>query len=151
MGFRSAKRVSYGAWPCKDCRNGATRFCRTYWMYITNPTGFVYEWTENVAVNAHYPAWPVGTDFSSRYDGCDCEACGKNNIKSGTYAVVAKRDDGTHTGLFVGNTCIHKFGLKKFTPVDKQAERHAEKGTEVVLDIYYRSKGERADDLQLEE
>jgi hypothetical protein len=137
-------------WPCKTCANGRHQYNRSIGIYANNSTGYVFEWTENVAVNAHYPAWPVGTEFTSRYDGHDCEACGKNHIKTGTYPVVAQRADGTHVGMFVGNTCVAKFGFKKFTPVDKQAERHANNRTEVVLDIHYRSKVGRADDLESE-
>lgn len=138
------------SFPCSTCANGRSQYCRDRAVTKRNSTGYVFEWTEDVAVNAHYPAWPVGTEFTSRYDGHDCEACGKNGIKTGTYPVVAQRADGTHVGMFVGNTCVAKFGFKKFTPVDKQAERHADNRTEVVLDIHYRSKVGRADDLESE-
>ena len=147
-----AKELGYfsvGAWPCSTCANGQYKYNRYSGIRANRSTGYVVKWTEDVAVNAHYPAWPVGTDFTSRFNNHDCEACGKNGIKTGTYPVVAQRADGTHVGMFVGNTCVAKFGFKKFIPIDKQAERHANNRTEVVLDIHYRSKISRADDLEI--
>ena len=39
--------------------------------------------------------------------------------------MVAKRDDGTSVGMFVGNACIKKFGFKAFKTQDAQAESWA--------------------------
>ena len=64
--------------------------------------------------DVHYPAWPENTTFDSRFHRHDCELCGKNGIKSSTYPILAKRADGTHEGMFVGNACIQKMGWKKF-------------------------------------
>lgn len=133
--------------PCPDCANGQVRSNRYTGLYLPNSTGYVMKLFKDVKVNAHYPAWPQGTTFPSKYDGCDCEACGKTIRKSGTYAVVAKRDDGTSVGMFVGNACIKKFGFKAFKTQDAQAESWAKKVAsrsskeeDMVIDVYYRSK-----------
>jgi len=133
--------------PCPDCANGQVRSNRYTGLYLPNSTGYVMKLFKDVKVNAHYPAWPQGTTFPSKYDGCDCEACGKTIRKSGTYAVVAKRDDGTSVGMFVGNACIKKFGFKAFKTQDAQAESWAKKVSsrsskeeDMVIDVYYRSK-----------
>ena len=133
--------------PCPDCANGQVRSNRYTGLFLPNSTGYVMKLFKDVKVNAHYPAWPQGTTFPSKYDGCDCEACGKTIRKSGTYAVVAKRDDGTSVGMFVGNACIKKFGFKAFKTQDAQAESWAKKVSsrsakeeDMVIDVYYRSK-----------
>lgn len=133
--------------PCPDCANGQLRSNRYTGLFLPNSTGYVKKLFKDVKVNAHYPAWPQGTTFPSKYDGCDCEACGKTIRKSGTYAVVAKRDDGTSVGMFVGNACIKKFGFKAFKTQDAQAESWAKKVSsrsskeeDMVIDVYYRSK-----------
>ena len=61
--------------------------------------------------------------------------------------MVAKRDDGTSVGMFVGNACIKKFGFKAFKTQDAQAESWAKKVSsrsskeeDMVIDVYYRSK-----------
>ena len=135
--------------PCPDCANGQYKHNRYTWLTLPRSTGYVTKFFKDVKVNAHYPAWPQGTTFPSKYDGCDCEACGKTIRKSGTYAVVAKRDDGTSVGMFVGNACIKKFGFKAYKTVDAQAETWAKKVTstggataskDIVVDIYCRSK-----------
>lgn len=133
--------------PCPDCANGQYRHNRYTWLTLPNSTGYVRKLFKDVKVNAHYPAWPQGTTFPSKYNGCDCEACGKTIRKSGTYAVVAKRDDGTSVGMFVGNACIKKFGFKAFKTIDAQAETWAKKVSsrsskeeDMVMDVYFRSK-----------
>lgn len=133
--------------PCPDCANGQVKDNQYTRLYLPRSTGYVMKLFKDVKVNAHYPAWPQGTTFPSKYDGCDCEACGKTIRKSGTYAVVAKRDDGTSVGMFVGNACIKKFGFKAFKTQDAQAESWAKKVSsrsskeeDMVIDVYYRSK-----------
>ncbi len=129
-----------GQYPCKTCANGKMMRNRRTGVYAPNSTGYVRKMVYDVKCNIHYAAWPQGTEFNSRYHGKDCEACAKNNLKSATYPVLAQRADGTHTGMWVGNTCVHKFGLKKFKTVDEQAKSWADKGSrgELVLDLYVR-------------
>ena len=138
-----------GLFPCQDCANGRTQHNRHQGIFAPRSTGRVFKMFYDVKCNVHYPAWPENTTFESKYDGCDCEACGKTIKKSATYAVLAKREDGTHTGLFVGNACVRKFGFKPFKTVDEQATRWTKdsflsaerKGKEErILNIYERSK-----------
>ena len=75
--------------------------------------GYV-EKVREMLCDVHYPAWPENTTFDSRFHRHDCELCGKNGIKSSTYPILAKRADGTHEGMYVGNACIQKMGWKKF-------------------------------------
>tara|TARA_R110000823_G_scaffold81169_9_gene184554 strand:- start:190 stop:1083 length:894 start_codon:yes stop_codon:yes gene_type:complete len=133
--------------PCPTCANGQIKHLRQWNITCPRPTGYVTRLHKDVKINAHYPAWPQGTTFPSKYDGCDCEACGKTIRKSGTYGVVAKRDDGTSVGMFVGNACIKKFGFKAYKTMDAQAESWAKKVSsrsssvdDIVIDFYYRSK-----------
>lgn len=133
-GFRNLSN-----WPCKTCANGKMMRNRNGFT-APRSTGYVRRMFYDVKCNIHQAAWPQGTDHSSRYHGADCEACNKNNIKTGTYPVLAQRTDGTHTGMWVGNACIHKFGLKKFKTTDEQAKSWADKGSkgDLVVDLYVR-------------
>lgn len=135
--------------PCPVCATGQVKYNRNNGFKMPNSTGYVMKMFKDVKINAYYPAWPVGTTFPSSYNGCDCEACGKTIRKSGTYGVVAQKDDGTTVGMFVGNACVKKFGFKSFKTVDAQAQTWADKiagyGTrvteeDIVIDMHFRSK-----------
>jgi len=137
IGFRSL-----GQWPCRNCANGRRQFNRRTGIYASNSTGYVRKMHYDVMCNVHYAAWPSATDFTSRYHGADCEACNKNNIKTGTYPVLAQRADGTHAGMWVGNACVHKFGFKKFKTTDDQAKswynQASNKRGDLIVDLYVR-------------
>ena len=79
-------------------------------------------------VNMNYPAWPAGIQFTSRFSMThDCEICGKNGIKSGTFPVLAKTQSGEWVGMFVGNSCLKRMGMKQFKTIDQEAKKHANK------------------------
>ena len=149
-GWVKVHMPKWGGMACPQCplsRNGR------------KGTGIVFESFTDVPVNAHYPAWPAGTQFTSRFPrgAGGCEACGKCGIKSGEYAVAAQRADGVWVGMFVGNACLQKFGFKKFKTIDEDAKQwNLSEGTnglfkpsnkknanplvERVFNFYYRSR-----------
>lgn len=106
--------------PCCPTKQGRSRYGGP-----RAGTGIIHEKFENVPVNAHYPSWPEGTEFTSRFPRGHggCEACGKTHIKTGEFPVAAQRQDGTWVGMFVGNSCLQKFGFKRFKSVDQQATK----------------------------
>jgi len=112
------RRGRYGSSRCPICPQKRSR--RGFNM----GTGIVMQFFENVPVNAHYPSWPAGTQFTSRFPrgAGGCEACGKCGIKSGEFPVGAINEDGQFVGMFVGNACLKKFGFKQFKSVDEQAK-----------------------------
>lgn len=133
FGVKEIARFSHDG-KCPKCYQGQGR----------KGPGVVWEFRENVKCNVGYPAWPAGTTFPSRFNGCDCEACGKNKIKSGTIPVMARTNDGGHVGMYVGNACVKRFGLEQFKSVDEQSKKWAlangQKKGELVVTIYERSK-----------
>jgi len=113
--------------------------------------GYTVE-VQDVLCNIHRPAWPAETTFNSRYNGHDCELCGKNHIKSGTYAVIAQRADGSHEGMFVGNACVKKLGFKAFKTVEQVSVKNMEsrQSNDGKLDLYERTYRTH-EDLTVEE
>lgn len=126
---RSAERFGYtiesNRWGMIHCR--------------TCTRGKVWELVEDVAVDMHYPVWPEGTTFPSKYNHHDCELCGKNGIKSHTFPVLAYTEDGQPVGMFVGNACVTRLGEKGFASVDMQAKKHDSR-KELVVSMWKRTK-----------
>jgi hypothetical protein len=92
-------------------RRGDEGYCRT----CSNPRkqqgypqGVVKKMVTKM-VTVHYPIWPVGTKFDSRFDHHDCGACGKNGIVTGTVPMVGTDANGTVHGMYVGQDCAGKF------------------------------------------
>lgn len=107
-------------------RSGAKR-CQTCTVSTAGYKGRGYNMEyQEVLCNIHRPAWPVDTKFDSRFQHHDCELCGKNNITSGSYAVLAIRPDGTHEGMFVGNACVKKLGFKAFKTIQQVSVKNME-------------------------
>lgn len=111
-----------GMIPCNTCNRGK-----------------VWELVKDVAVDMHYPVWPEGTTFPSKYNHHDCELCGKNGIKSHTFPVLAYTEDGQPVGMFVGNACVTRMGEKGFASVDMQAKKHDPR-KELVISMWKRTK-----------
>lgn len=77
------------------------------------PQGVVKAMVERM-VDVGHIQWPEGTKFDSRFGHCDCNACGKNGIVSGTVPMMAQDASGTYHGVLMGHDCATKFfGLSK--------------------------------------
>jgi hypothetical protein len=94
--------------------------------------GYHMEWRD-VLCDVYYPAWPHGTEFSSRFHQYDCEICGKNGIKSGAFPVLAVREDGSTVGMFVGNDCVKKMGHTKFKNIKQLLIKNKSHGQGITI------------------
>lgn len=137
---RDGVATKYGVTPA-----GSSRACpKCYSGRGRKGSGVVYEFTKDVKCDVGYPAWPAETKFPARFSGCDCEMCGKNGIKSGTYPVMARTNDGGIVGMYVGSTCVKRMGLQTFKSVDEQSKKWAlsndRKKGELVVTFIKRTK-----------
>lgn len=104
--------------------NGQCRTCSNPRKQGGYPQGVVKQLVKKM-VTVHYPIWPVGTKFDSRFDLHDCGACGKNGIKTGLVPMVGTDSNGIPHGLYVGQDCAGKF-FETAADIVKQMKKDAD-------------------------